>query len=201
MPNCPRCKQWIKTEAGLLKHEGTKNCRERALRRGEELSSDSDSEREQSTSSSSDSDEDREPTAEETPFNELAPFDDDAGPMDIDPSANAQDFDPPPPPVEKQKSAWIDDEGDDSDTEDEVYVEEFDADRGAGAEHGKAKTSFEEYRETQRKAGVAPFFPYADMDEWDVVRWLMESGTSQGKKDEFLRLKKVSIRKHPQAKY
>jgi hypothetical protein len=193
MPNCPRCKQWINTEAGLLKHEGSKNCRERALQRGEELPSGSESEREVSVSPSSDSDKDRECTPENTPFNELAPFEDDGG-IDMEPSANAEDFDPPPPPAEKRKSVWIDDEGDDSDAEDAVYVEEYPSDRNAGAGYGEVKTSFEELLEAQKQAEVPPFFPYADMDEWDVVRWLMESGTSQGKKDEFLKLKKVGIK-------
>jgi hypothetical protein len=95
---------------------------------------------------------------------------------------------------EKRKSAWILEEEDGDGGEEEEYVEECPEELDAGASYGKAKTSFEKYRQGQESRREAPFHPFADKDEWDVVRWLVESGTSQQKKDEFLKLKKVSVK-------
>jgi hypothetical protein len=109
---------------------------------------------------------------------------------------------PAAPATEKRKSVWIEEEVDEDEVEgDEVYVESFAEEMRAGeplqgAEgkgKGEAKTVFEELREDQKKYGLPPYYPFSDEDEWEVARWLMESGASQRKKDEFLRLKKVSI--------
>ncbi|KAJ3725296.1 hypothetical protein C8R42DRAFT_576029, partial [Lentinula raphanica] len=57
---------------------------------------------------------------------------------------------------------------------------------------------FERYRREQIQAGVQPWSPFQSEDEWELARWLMESGASQGKIDEFLKLKKIRNDVQPQ---
>ncbi|KAJ7159504.1 hypothetical protein C8R46DRAFT_906545 [Mycena filopes] len=75
--------------------------------------------------------------------------------------------------------------------EDARWVQPFPPEAAAGAILSKCKTAFETYREEQRKAGCAPWQPFESEDEWEMARWLMTSGLSQKKVDEYLRLKKV----------
>ncbi|KAJ7501398.1 hypothetical protein B0H11DRAFT_1653535, partial [Mycena galericulata] len=49
---------------------------------------------------------------------------------------------------------------------------------------------FEKLREEKTAAGRAPWEPFESEDEWELARWLVTSGTSQTKVDEFLKLKK-----------
>ncbi|KAJ3926270.1 MAG: hypothetical protein NXY57DRAFT_1051450 [Lentinula lateritia] len=46
----------------------------------------------------------------------------------------------------------------------------------------------------QKAEGMEPWEPFASEDEWELARWLMESGASQGKIDSFLRLNKPAFR-------
>lgn len=71
------------------------------------------------------------------------------------------------------------------------WVQPFPKDRAAGAIFEKCQTQFEKLREEQKKAGRAPWEPFESEEEWELARWLMTSGISQMKTDEFLKLKKV----------
>ncbi|KAJ7460517.1 hypothetical protein B0H11DRAFT_1736610, partial [Mycena galericulata] len=53
------------------------------------------------------------------------------------------------------------------------------------------QTQFEKLREEKTTAGRAPWEPFESEDERQLARWLVTSGTSQTKVDEFLKLKKV----------
>ncbi|KAJ3924658.1 MAG: hypothetical protein NXY57DRAFT_879277, partial [Lentinula lateritia] len=50
---------------------------------------------------------------------------------------------------------------------------------------------FETLRKAQLKEGLEPWSPFQNKGEWELARWLMESGASQGKIDQFLKLTKV----------
>jgi hypothetical protein len=47
---------------------------------------------------------------------------------------------------------------------------------------------FEELHVRQEAAGVSPCHSFPTVDDWEVARWMIESGTSQKKKDAFLKL-------------
>ncbi|KAJ4479710.1 hypothetical protein C8J55DRAFT_455705 [Lentinula edodes] len=63
--------------------------------------------------------------------------------------------------------------------------------RPAGVPIRHCQSFFEEYRSKQKAEGMEPWEPFASEDEWELARWLMESGASQGKIDSFLRLNKI----------
>ncbi|KAJ7458310.1 hypothetical protein B0H11DRAFT_2317943, partial [Mycena galericulata] len=75
--------------------------------------------------------------------------------------------------------------------EDARWFQLFPKDRAAGALLEKCQTQFEKLREEKTAAGRAPWEPFESEDEWELARWLVTSGTSQTKVDEFLKLKKV----------
>lgn len=54
-------------------------------------------------------------------------------------------------------------------------------------------TKFESIRQKQKMADEAPWAPFESEDEWELARWLMESGISQKKTDSFLKLPTVCI--------
>lgn len=57
--------------------------------------------------------------------------------------------------------------------------------------YGERKTSFERFREAQEARGLPPCAPYESLDEWEMVQWLLTSGSSQKKIDEYLKIPKV----------
>jgi hypothetical protein len=77
--------------------------------------------------------------------------------------------------------------------EDARYYQSFPEDRCAGAIFEKCQTHFQKMREEQEKQGRAPWEPFESEDEWELARWLMTSGLSQKKTDEYLKLKKVRL--------
>jgi hypothetical protein len=54
------------------------------------------------------------------------------------------------------------------------------------------QSDFEHLRESQRSSGEQPWAPFSSVDEWDYARWIMESGLSQKKIEEMLKLDIVS---------
>lgn len=56
---------------------------------------------------------------------------------------------------------------------------------------GKDKTKFERIRDDQMMEGIEPHAPFADEEEWELVRWLMKN-VGQSKADDFLKLPIVS---------
>ncbi|KAJ7812872.1 hypothetical protein B0H14DRAFT_3112207 [Mycena olivaceomarginata] len=59
------------------------------------------------------------------------------------------------------------------------------------------KTYFQKLRDEQKDAGNAPWYPFESEDEWELAKWLMTSGLSQKKTDEYLKLKAVRERMKP----
>jgi hypothetical protein len=57
---------------------------------------------------------------------------------------------------------------------------------------GSEKTKFEKIREDQKLEGLEPEAPFADEEEWELVKWLMKN-VGQTKADDFLKLPIVSI--------
>src|SRR5215470_1513449 len=53
---------------------------------------------------------------------------------------------------------------------------------------------FEALWQSQRTEGKHPWEPFDNLDEWDLVRWLIKAGVSQGEIDNFLKLNKVHCR-------
>lgn len=64
--------------------------------------------------------------------------------------------------------------------------------RAAGRRLYRARTPFEALRETQLKRDLPPYAPFRSMDEWEHLRWLVTSGASQSKIDQYLKLNSVS---------
>ncbi|KAJ7196887.1 hypothetical protein B0H12DRAFT_1038122 [Mycena haematopus] len=81
--------------------------------------------------------------------------------------------------------------------EDERWVQPFDEKHYAGSTIRPCKTEFQRTRERQQKEKQAPWYPFEDEDEWELARWLMTSGVSQTKTDEYLKLKIVRERINP----
>ncbi|KAJ7737447.1 hypothetical protein DFH07DRAFT_753069 [Mycena maculata] len=91
----------------------------------------------------------------------------------------------PPPTVEEVED------------EDERYVDDFPADMKAGKIWGQRETYFETLRNEHKSAGNPPWYPFESEEEWELARWLMTSGLSQKKTDEYLKLKTVRNRIKP----
>jgi len=56
---------------------------------------------------------------------------------------------------------------------------------------GTEKTKFEKIRDEQKMDGMEPHAPFADEEEWELVKWLMKN-VGQTKADDFLKLPIVS---------
>jgi len=72
-----------------------------------------------------------------------------------------------------------------------IHIENFPEQREAGETRGTCTTSFSRLRQQQEGEGLSPSAPFEDTDEWELVRWLMTAGVSQGKIDSYLKLRKV----------
>ncbi|KAJ6527883.1 hypothetical protein DFH09DRAFT_935537 [Mycena vulgaris] len=75
--------------------------------------------------------------------------------------------------------------------EDARWEQDFPEERRAGAILEECKTQFEKLRESQKAAGQEPWYPFESEEEWELARWLMTSGLSQSKTDDYLKLKMV----------
>ena len=105
-----------------------------------------------------------------------------------------QDSDEETIPTASQKRPYVEDSDDEDDEPrkpDSVYIQEFPAHLRAGEKKGEIKTQFETLRERQKAEDLEPWFPFPSEDEWELARWLVESGASQSKIDSFMKLKTV----------
>ncbi|KAL0568476.1 hypothetical protein V5O48_013508 [Marasmius crinis-equi] len=91
-----------------------------------------------------------------------------------------------PRTIRRAEIEEIEDEDVATRTRDLRWIEDFES--GAGATFGTSKTVFEDIRSEQRQTNSVACTPFEDEDEWDVIRWLVLSGASLAKVDEFLRL-------------
>ncbi|KAE9388776.1 hypothetical protein BT96DRAFT_947351 [Gymnopus androsaceus JB14] len=53
------------------------------------------------------------------------------------------------------------------------------------------KLPFEKLQKAQEVDEIEPWSPFQSQEEWELAHWLMELGASQGKINQFLKLKKV----------
>jgi hypothetical protein len=61
-----------------------------------------------------------------------------------------------------------------------------------GSPIGTFKTRHERQQEHNRANRVGPWHPFEDQDEWELAKWLVESGLSQSEIENFLKLNVVS---------
>ncbi|KAI0683644.1 hypothetical protein BC835DRAFT_1409355 [Cytidiella melzeri] len=67
----------------------------------------------------------------------------------------------------------------------------------AGQTYGKGPNVIEAMAEARRKEGISdqdPWAPFASGEEWEFVRWAMQSGVSQGDIDKYLKLEMTQTR-------
>ncbi|KAJ6586558.1 hypothetical protein B0H10DRAFT_2168046 [Mycena sp. CBHHK59/15] len=81
--------------------------------------------------------------------------------------------------------------------EDERHVQDFLEDLDTSECLEKCKTYFQTLREKQRADGNTPWYPFESEDEWELAQWLMTSGLSQKKTDDYLKLKAVCEKINP----
>jgi len=66
------------------------------------------------------------------------------------------------------------------------WIEDFPG--PAGSILAPCTSTFHNQRERQKEAGHAPWHPFERKEEWELAKWLMTSGVSQTKMNEFLKL-------------
>jgi len=60
--------------------------------------------------------------------------------------------------------------------------------RPAGTPKGRGLSSFEKFRNAQEANSDSPWAPFESKDDWELARWLITSGVSQTKINDFLKL-------------
>lgn len=50
----------------------------------------------------------------------------------------------------------------------------------------KGQNHFYCWREAQKENGYEPWVPFKDIEEWELVQWIMQSGLSQGATDKLI---------------
>lgn len=88
------------------------------------------------------------------------------------------------------RRATVEDELDEPAAVDDTYIEAYP--RPAGTTHGQGESAFAAYRRGQVEDGQSPWSPFESAEEWELAQWLMTSGVSQKKVNDFLKLRKVS---------
>ncbi|KAF7317464.1 hypothetical protein HMN09_00483600 [Mycena chlorophos] len=78
-----------------------------------------------------------------------------------------------------------------------LHRESYAANRKAGKGQWRCPTSFEAHWKAQGTTDDPLFAPFPSLDDWDLSRWLVRSGLSQGKINEFLHLKTVREKINP----
>ncbi|KAF7311743.1 hypothetical protein MIND_00184500 [Mycena indigotica] len=127
----------------------------------------------------------------------------DAGePMDIDsspPPTNEPLPQQSPPRHPRMEEVPDDTSNDPISSYDPRYLhrQPYPVERKAGWGQWKEKTPFEEWFEQKELAGEDACSPFPALDDWDLGRWLVRSGLSQGSIDEFLHLKTVREKLDP----
>lgn len=76
------------------------------------------------------------------------------------------------------------------------FVEHPGSSHSAGKTYGKVKSLYETIHEERERGrdepgDEDPWSPYTSKEEWDLVKWLVECGVSQGDIDKFLKLEIV----------
>jgi hypothetical protein len=100
-----------------------------------------------------------------------------------DPNHNMPEDNPIPSPRHSQR-AYVEDAEDDEQSNHSALVGK-NADKEAGAPKGHQATSFEKYSKRQKDNNEPPWVLFESDHEWELAKWLMESGASQNKVDSF----------------
>ncbi|KAJ6562937.1 hypothetical protein B0H10DRAFT_2116493, partial [Mycena sp. CBHHK59/15] len=193
---CSYCSARLPTRQGLRSHTSQSiSCREKHYRLYAAAGSDFESDGEVGELEDQDSDVEMEP-AGPMEIQEAEPEPDHDELMDED-----ETFDPPACDIEipatgpgtpaadpgKHHRATVEEVEDEDDRWTQDFPEAFEA----GAVLEACKTQLEKLRDEQKAAGRVPWEPFESEDEWELARWLMTSGISLKKTDEFLKLTKV----------
>ncbi|KAF7344304.1 hypothetical protein MVEN_01722000 [Mycena venus] len=201
---CPYCDAARNTMQGLRSHiEQSQLCRERRYN-AYAAESDGDSNSDDSYDGGNDLESDTEMpmNAEQAGNGLLSDVSEDENNQDLHADPHNNDTPPgspgspspaPDPALNagKRRRATVEEV---EDEEDERYVEDFPKDMNAGEWRERCKTYFQKLRDEQKDAGNAPWYPFETEDEWELAKWLMTSGLSQKKTDEYLKLKVVRER-------
>lgn len=115
-------------------------------------------------------------------------WEDDDVPMGVDPPVRAADS--ARAASQSPRRTTVEDESEEPAVDNDTYIEAYP--RPAGTAHGQGESSFETYRRVQAEDGQSPWSPFESAEEWELAQWLMGSGVSQTKVDDFLKLRKVS---------
>lgn len=118
----------------------------------------------------------------------------DEEPVGIDPTKQRASGSPSPGPegnVQSARRTTVEDELEEPANVEDTYIEAYP--RPAGTPKGRGEGTFEAHRKLQQEAGDSPWAPFESEEEWELGRWLMTSGVSQNKVNDFLKLKNVRI--------
>lgn len=100
---------------------------------------------------------------------------------------------PPPPTAFSRPRVWIEEVPDEGDAVPSDPVRVVDYHPTAGEEYRKTyQTEWEKRRDADLKAKKEAYEPFTSLHDWDLARFLAQSGMSQEKIDEFLKLPIVS---------
>lgn len=101
--------------------------------------------------------------------------------------------DPLPANAPGQRSrVWVKEVPDEGDPSPEGPVIDIDSSAGA-AYSGEFLTAWEQRRQAESIDSHDPWAPFKDVEEWDLVKWMMTSGLSQASMDNFLSLPIVRV--------
>lgn len=106
--------------------------------------------------------------------------------IDADPPVQAI---PPTHTSSFTRRTTVEDELDEPADINETYIEAYP--RPAGTPKARGMARFGAYRQEQVERGEEPWAPFESEAEWELARWLMTSGVSQNKINDFLKLNKV----------
>lgn len=80
------------------------------------------------------------------------------------------------------------------------FIVDYPAEARAGAilqdSQDGLETRFEKIRGAQQRAGNAAWAPFSSLADWELSRWLIQSGVSQREIDKFLKLEAVCTDTH-----
>ena len=97
----------------------------------------------------------------------------------------------------RSKRAWVDDDDDDENFQpmDTNFIIDYPAEAHAGAiledSWNGLETRFEKIQHAQCGAGEPAWAPFNSLADWELSRWLVQSGVSQCEIDKFLKLELV----------
>jgi len=97
----------------------------------------------------------------------------------------------------RSKRARVDDDDDDENFQptNTNFIVDYPAEARPGAilkgSQDGLETRFERIRRTQQRAGEPVWAPFSSLADWELSRWLIESGVSQREIDKFLKLESV----------